>query len=67
MESTGHEIPEVTIETLSRSFYKEASRYGFGQIDYVRFVNCLLDLSMQNGTSVAAVEGVREEGAEHQG
>ncbi len=53
MTSAGHDIPDLTIETLSRSFYKEASRYGFRQIDYVKFVNCLLDLSMQNGTSVA--------------
>jgi diamine N-acetyltransferase len=42
-------IPDLTIETLSRSFYKESVNYGFTQMDYVRFVNRLLDLSMQDG------------------
>ena len=47
-------IPDLTIETLSRSFFKESVNYGFTQMDYVRFVNRLLDLSMNqtgDGTS----------------
>jgi RimJ/RimL family protein N-acetyltransferase len=47
------DIPDITIESLSRNFFKEASRYGFGHLDYVRFVNCVLDLAMKNGKGVA--------------
>jgi len=39
-------IPETTLETLARNFFKESQEYGFKQVDYVRFVNMLLDLSM---------------------
>jgi len=48
------DIPDLTIEALSRSFFKEAARYGFGHIDYVRFVNQVLDLAMKNGAGVAS-------------
>lgn len=47
-------IPDLTIETLSRSFYKESANYGFTQMDYVRFVNRLLDLSMHDGDAHAS-------------
>jgi len=40
-------IPDATIETFARSFFKEASSYGFRQVDYLRFVNLLLDFSMK--------------------
>jgi RimJ/RimL family protein N-acetyltransferase len=43
-------IPEVTIETLARGFCREAAGYGFGQIDFVKFVNAVLDQSMAGGT-----------------
>jgi len=46
MSATRSDISDVTIETLSRNFYKETAQYGFGPLDYVRFVNQLLDLSM---------------------
>lgn len=42
-------IPDETMETLARSFYKEASDYGFKQADYLRFVNTFLDVAMKNG------------------
>ena len=42
------QIPEQTIEAFARSFFKEASSYGFGTLDYVRFVNQLLEFSMNN-------------------
>ena len=42
-------IPESTIETLARSIYREAATYGFRQADYLRLVNFLLDITMQNG------------------
>jgi len=38
-------IPEVTIEAIARNLFKEAQRYGFHQMDYLRLVNYLLDLS----------------------
>lgn len=37
-------IPEQTISTLARSIFREASSYGFGQVDVVRLVNELMDL-----------------------
>ena len=42
-------IPEETIEAIARSFFKETSSYGFGQVDYLKFVNQILDMSMRNG------------------
>ena len=65
MPATDGTIPDLTIETLSRSFFKESVNYGFTQMDYVRFVNRLLDLSMQQGdgpvsASKSTVEGNTE-------
>lgn len=45
-------IPDLTIETFSRNFFKESAEYGFTQLDYVKFVNHLLDLSMRRGDDV---------------
>ncbi len=45
MSESQPNIPDITLETLGRTFYKEAARYGFQQLDYVRFVNLLLDLA----------------------
>ena len=50
-------IPDLTIETLSRSFFKESVNYGFTQMDYVRFVNRLLDLSMNQAGDGASGPG----------
>jgi len=47
MENTDKNIPETTLEALVRSFFKESSKYGFKQVDYVRFVNMLLDFAMK--------------------
>lgn len=49
-------IPNVTIEAIARSLYKETIRYGFKQVDYLRFVNILLDMSMKNNNYVGDVE-----------
>ncbi len=46
MKSSDLNLPEPTIEALARSFVKEGASYGFKQIDYVRFVNILLDYAM---------------------
>jgi RimJ/RimL family protein N-acetyltransferase len=37
-------VPKATIEAFSRSIYKEASNYGFSQIDVIKLINCLMDL-----------------------
>jgi RimJ/RimL family protein N-acetyltransferase len=62
MATTPGSIPDVTIETLSRSFYRESLGYGFTQVDYVKFVNHLLDLSMhaENGNAGSALEAVAD-------
>ena len=44
---TNDQLPNTTIETLSRNFYKQASNYGFKQEDYLRFVNILLEYAMR--------------------
>jgi RimJ/RimL family protein N-acetyltransferase len=41
-------IPDKTIETLARSFFRESLDYGFKKIDYLRFVNAILDIAMKN-------------------
>ena len=48
MAQSHESIPELTVEALARSFFNEASTYGFQQVDYIRFVNLLLDCSMDN-------------------
>jgi len=54
-ERTSEKLPDLTIETLARGFFKEAQTYGFSQGDYLRFVNRLLDMSMRaNGINPTA-------------
>ncbi|MBN1560708.1 GNAT family N-acetyltransferase [candidate division KSB1 bacterium] len=45
-------IPDETLEALTRTFFKESVKYGFKKIDYLRFVNALLDIAMSNGKMV---------------
>jgi len=53
-ERRSEKLPNLTIETLARGFFKEAQTYGFSQGDYLRFVNRLLDMSMRaNGIRTA--------------
>jgi len=40
-------VPQEVIEIAARSLFKETMYYGFNQLDYIRFVNFLLDLSMK--------------------
>lgn len=47
MNESGKGLPEQTIETLARNIFKETTNYGFGQVDYIRFVNTFLDISMK--------------------
>ena len=46
-------LPDRIVETPVRCFFKESSNYGFIQIDYVRFVNLLLDLPMESSENRA--------------
>ncbi len=49
------QIPLATIQTIARSIFKEASTYGFGQLDIIRLVNELMDYSSsQGGDAVGA-------------
>lgn len=48
LDTANENIPITTIETLARSFFRQASIYGFRQEDYIRFVNVLLDYAMNN-------------------
>ena len=45
MDASQNSIPRATIEIIAQSFAKEMLNYGFGPLDYLRFVNLLLDLS----------------------
>lgn len=47
-------IPDATIAALGRSIHKEARRYGFSQLDVVRLINELMDLSSMEGAGEAA-------------
>lgn len=46
-------IPEPNIEAIARDFFRDARTYGFTQVDYLRFVNHLLGLSVGCGKSRA--------------
>ncbi len=39
-------LPEITLEAVARSFYKQALSYGFALGDFVRFTNLLLGIAM---------------------
>ena len=43
------EVPDRTLEAVARSFHAEATHYGFGMGDIVRFVNVLLETAMNDG------------------
>ncbi|MBN1464733.1 GNAT family N-acetyltransferase [candidate division KSB1 bacterium] len=47
-------IQDRTLEALARTFFKESIKYGFRKIDYLRFVNFLLDMAMSNSKSFEA-------------
>lgn len=45
-------IPDKTLEALARSFFRDSVNYGFKKIDYLRFVNVLLDMAMSNSKAL---------------
>lgn len=49
-------IPQTTIKVVAKSFFKEMAKYGFQQIDYLRFCNAVLDLSLQRKTEPASTQ-----------
>lgn len=52
-----NQIPLATIQTLARSIFKEASNYGFGQLDTIRLVNELMDYcANEEGKIVGATD-----------
>lgn len=46
-------IPQTALNVLVRSFFKETVKYGFQQLDYLRFVNLLLDMSIEKNNANA--------------
>lgn len=44
-------IPHATIDALARTIYKEASTYGFQQVDIIRLINELMDLCTESGAT----------------
>ncbi len=49
-------IPPETVETFARTIYREASKYGFAKIDFIRLINVLLDLPTAAGSRPPATE-----------
>jgi RimJ/RimL family protein N-acetyltransferase len=53
-------IPHATIDALARSIYKEASTYGFQQVDIIRLINELMDLCTDSdGSNGSPTDGGR--------
>ena len=40
---TWQAVPKQTVQTVARSIYKEATKYGFGPLDIIRLINELMD------------------------
>ncbi len=57
-------IPQPTIEAFSRSIFKEATKYGFGQLDVIKLINELMGLCSDVDDSPPEKEtGVHQEAA----
>lgn len=41
-------VPDKTLDTLARIFCRQAGEYGFNQVDFLRYVNYLLDYSSRS-------------------
>ncbi len=53
MKNFANVIPQTTIKDFAEKFFKEADSYGFNQLDYLRYVNLVLDLSLKNNDDQA--------------
>jgi len=56
-----NQIPLATIQTLARSVFKEAAKYGFSQLDVIRLVNELMDNCTAQEREIAEPTGNHEE------
>lgn len=50
-------VPDETILAFSRTISQEAHRYGFGQIDFVRLINALMDVTSSNAPAARPSAG----------
>ncbi len=41
-------VPDITLETLARAFFREGAKYGFGRVDYIRYTTLLIDQVLKN-------------------
>ena len=55
------DIPQATIEALARSLCKEASSYGFSQLDFIRLVNEIME-ACDDSAEIAEVLANKVEG-----
>ena len=49
-------VPQPTIQAFSRSIYKEATKYGFSQIDVIKLINELMGLCSETGDESELVD-----------
>jgi RimJ/RimL family protein N-acetyltransferase len=61
-----HRLPDITIESVARGFYREAESYGFGPGDFIRFMSALLDIARKRVTSGDSAS-MPESSVEHTG
>ncbi len=50
------DIPQATLQIVAKSFFKETVVYGFSKVDYVRFVNLLLERSFSQDSAAIQSE-----------
>jgi RimJ/RimL family protein N-acetyltransferase len=55
-------IPDNTLETIARSLYRDGLSYGFSKLDFVCFVNLLLDKALKQHTPVHANNALSGDG-----
>ena len=61
MKDMDKQIPIATIQTIARSLFKEASKYGFGQLDIIRLVNELMEYCSNQGGEAAEASDTHEQ------
>lgn len=54
-------IPDATIETLTRNFFKESLEYGFKYEDYLKYVNILLEYAIDVKDNQYVKREIKEE------
>ena len=60
-------VPDRTLEALARSIHKEGLSYGLSPLDFIRFVNLLLDRVIKDEEASALPPGERATGDESAG